>query len=216
MKLALGSLIAAMLGACAANVDVADSGDQFAPDTGGPGAKAVAASLIKVTWRPNSEADLAGYRVYRDGKLLATVQRIPTTYADRAVLPATTYAYNLSAFDGAGNESGLSATYRATTPPGAMSRLSFANDVFPILQAQCSSCHVGYANVSTAYTLATAVGTGPCEGRRITIVGNAPASLLYQKITASQDCGEAPPGGALPSEQARIIGAWINQGALNN
>ncbi len=70
--------------------------------------------------------------------------------------------------------------------------------------------------VSSAYTLATAVGTGPCEGRRITIVGNALASLLYQKITASQDCGEAPPGGALPSEQARIVGAWINQGALNN
>ncbi len=216
MKLALGLQLVAMLGACAANNEVSDGDGQFAPDTGGLGAKAVAASLIKITWRPNSESDLAGYKVYRDGKILAFERGTLTTYADRSVLPATTYAYNISAFDIAGNESGFSSTYRATTPPGAMAPLSFANDVFPILQEHCSSCHVAYATVSTAYTLATAVGTGPCEGRRITIVGNAPASVLYQKITASQDCGEAPPAGPLASAQARIVGAWINQGALNN
>lgn len=199
-----------------ANVDPIDPGPD--PDPRKPLAWAVSASLIHVRWQPNTESDLAGYKVYRDDSqfAIALVQRNITTYEDRDVLPAKTYTYNLTAFDAAGNESVQSPTLRATTPPGVMPPLSFATDVFPILQAQCASCHSAYVDLASAYTLLTSVGNGPCAGRRMMIPGNALRSLVFQTVTGSQDCGPALPAGALQSAQARIVGAWINQGGLNN
>lgn len=193
-----------------------DPGESAGPDTGGHGAQAVSPSLITISWRPNSESDLAGYRIYKNGAIIALVQGNVTTYADRDVVPAKMYSYFLTAFDIAGNESNPSATYRATTPPPAMSPLSFASDVFPILQSQCSSCHAAFAMADTAYTRLTAMAGGPCAGRHVVVPGNASASLLFQKATGSQDCGETPPSGPLSSAQASIVGAWINQGGLNN
>ena len=121
MKLALGSLIAAMLGACAANADIADSGDQFAPDTGGPGAKAVAASLIKITWRPNSEADLAGYRVYREvagqpKQRLAELGPEKAAYLDETAAKGAVCRYTVTSFDRSGNESEPTDPVEATLP----------------------------------------------------------------------------------------------------
>lgn len=209
---------AAPVGGRAPQTDPGDdpSGTDPGRDTGGPGARAVSASLVTIRWQANSETDLAGYRVYRNEKPLATVDRNTVAYSDRDVLPATMYAYNLTAFDTAGNESLWSPVYRATTPPGTMPTLSFAIDVFPILQAHCSSCHAAYATLPTAYTVVTSLANGACAGQRLMIPGNASLSLLYQGVTGSQDCGAAPPSGPLASAQARIIGAWINQGGLNN
>ena len=46
---------------------------------------------------------VTGYRVYRDGSLLATV--VGTSFDDSGLAPATTYSYQVSARDAAGNES---------------------------------------------------------------------------------------------------------------
>lgn len=227
------AILVAGLGACAAKTEPAvdaptgdlppqtDPGnDDTDPrqDSGGPGARAVSSSLIIVTWAPNTEKDLAGYKVYRNGtpRPIATVPGKFTRYEDRNVLPATTYSYTLTAFDKAGNESVMTQTFRATTPPENMPVQTLTGDVFPILESQCSSCHAAFADISTAYTELTSMGTGPCVGRRIVIPGNALRSLLFQKITGSHDCGEIPPSLPLPSAEANIIGAWINQGGLDN
>lgn len=195
-------------------------GDPFDPGVGqdpsSPGARAVSASLINITWKPNTETDLAGYKVYRNEKAIKVVDKKTTTYADRDVLPATTYTYALTAFDIAGNESVASPTFRATTHPTSMPPLSFASDVFPMLQSQCSNCHAAFATLDTAFTRLTSMGSGPCAGRRLMVPGNALRSLLFQKITGSHDCGDLPPSAPLPSAQANVIGAWINQGGINN
>ncbi len=59
---------------------------------------------VELSWLPNREADLAGYRVLRDGTALAPL--VPaTSYSDVAALARTAYEYSLSAVDANGNES---------------------------------------------------------------------------------------------------------------
>jgi chitodextrinase len=49
---------------------------------------------------------LAGYRLFRDGTLRATVTG--TTFADTGLSAGTHYRYTVAAYDGAGNQSALS------------------------------------------------------------------------------------------------------------
>lgn len=59
---------------------------------------------IELSWRVASDnVGVAGYRVYRDGSLVATAS--DTIYQDTTVSGGTTYAYFVTAFDAAENES---------------------------------------------------------------------------------------------------------------
>jgi fibronectin type 3 domain-containing protein len=81
-----------------------------------------AAGAIDLSWSPDTESDLAAYRVYRrevQGNLEA--QRIAsagveTSYRDTGVQPGYTYAYSLSAVDQSGNESKRSPEVEETLP----------------------------------------------------------------------------------------------------
>lgn len=96
---------------------------------------------VRVSWSPNSEADLAGYDVYRalsaggpfsalNGSLVT-----PTEYADDT-LPAGTETvwYQIGARDDSGNESARSSTYRLSL----------------VLQASAWAMETGYPNPSPA------------------------------------------------------------------
>ncbi|HUP53355.1 MAG TPA: FG-GAP-like repeat-containing protein, partial [Longimicrobiales bacterium] len=56
---------------------------------------------------------VTGYRVYRDDVVLATVTG--TSHVDATVAPATTYTYEVTALDAAGNESARSTAAEVTT-----------------------------------------------------------------------------------------------------
>jgi hypothetical protein len=69
----------------------------------------LAPNSASLVWEPDSDADLAGYRVYRstDGgawEKLADVSAIPT-YSDTTIEHGKHYRYAVSAFDKVGNES---------------------------------------------------------------------------------------------------------------
>jgi hypothetical protein len=74
-----------------------------------------AGHAIDLSWTPNSDSDLAGYRVYRrDLHGNQPAQRIAspgieTSYRDAQVLAGGSYAYTVSAVDESGNESAKSA-----------------------------------------------------------------------------------------------------------
>ena len=73
---------------------------------------------VELTWDSNTEADLAGYRVYRAApgapfEKVADVSRLPT-YSDHAVEQGKTYRYAISAVDQTGNESMRSTPVEAT------------------------------------------------------------------------------------------------------
>ncbi|NVM31115.1 MAG: PQQ-binding-like beta-propeller repeat protein, partial [Candidatus Helarchaeota archaeon] len=68
---------------------------------------------LDVSWTANTEADLAGYRIYRRNEsgsysLLTTVGSITSSYQDISVTDGVTYFYKVAAYDEVPNEGGNS------------------------------------------------------------------------------------------------------------
>jgi len=88
---------------------------------------AVAAGVtrINLSWGGSSDtggSGLAGYRVYRNGALIASTAA--TSYTDTGLAGSTAYSYTVGAYDNAGNISGQSNTASATTFPPVVATLS--------------------------------------------------------------------------------------------
>jgi hypothetical protein len=81
-----------------------------------------AAGAIDLSWTPDSDGDLAAYRVYRhDVQGASPAQRVAsvgveTSFRDTAVQPEHAYAYSVSAVDQSGNESKRSPEVEETLP----------------------------------------------------------------------------------------------------
>ena len=100
---------------------VVSSGDQTAPaQPTGLSVSGASPAAISLAWNthPNTDGDLAGFEIYRDGALLATVLDASATgYADTSVVENATYDYHLIAIDGSYNRSSPSNTVNATAVP---------------------------------------------------------------------------------------------------
>lgn len=114
----------------------------------------------------------------------------------------------------------LAGCQQAETP--AAKTVSFANAVFPILQANCQSCHLppdgaGYSksglNMESYATLMKGTKFGP-----IIIAKDSFTSALVMLIEGRADPSIRMPHGKDPLAQKDIatIKTWIDQGALNN
>ena len=73
-------------------------------------------SQITLNWGASTDnVAVTGYRVYRNGTLLATLGNV-TSYQNTGLSASTTYSYTVQAFDGAGNSSAQSAATIVATP----------------------------------------------------------------------------------------------------
>jgi hypothetical protein len=78
------------------------------------------AGVVGVEWTPaTGDAQLAGYRVARDGIVVGTIAHARTSYSDTAVAATSEYRYSIIAFDGAGNTA-ASETLPVTTTASSM------------------------------------------------------------------------------------------------
>jgi hypothetical protein len=97
--------------------------------------------------------------------------------------------------------------------PSAKTNVSFTNDVQPLLESRCGTCHMGeFVNkdlhMDTYESLMEGSESGP-----VIIPGDANHSLIIQKLVD----GEMPKRGPkLTPVQIQIITDWINAGAPNN
>ncbi len=106
-----------------------------------PVVKVLGTDKIKISWTPNNETDLLGYKIYRktalDGEweLVATVDKTTNLYTDSNLKPNTRYYYSITAFDDAteSNESPYSSMTSATTQP--KSEIEEESPMVPILLA---------------------------------------------------------------------------------
>lgn len=81
------------------------------------------AGIVSVQWNANTEDDLAGYRLYYgiqsrgDAAYTETVEISDSAATSWSLeLDAGTYYFGLTAFDAAGNESGMSTEVTAVIP----------------------------------------------------------------------------------------------------
>ena len=87
-----------------------------------PGGSLVAPLSIDLSWEPNAETDLAGYRVYRrtglgEFRRLTDVPVSASAYRDRKIEAGQTYTYRVTAVDQRGNESGPGPEVQETPRP---------------------------------------------------------------------------------------------------
>ncbi|MBI4732221.1 MAG: c-type cytochrome [Chloroflexi bacterium] len=99
------------------------------------------------------------------------------------------------------------------TSPSVGGEVSFANDVLPILKANCTRCH-GTSRQSADLRLNTYDNLlAGSEGGPVIVPGDSTNSLLVELIVS----GEMPKkGDKLPDQEIQIISDWINTGALDN
>ena len=77
-------------------------------------ATTISTSQINLSWNASSDnIGVTGYRIYRDSTQIATA--FNTAYQDTGLSSSTTYAYTVSAYDAAGNESEQSSASSTTT-----------------------------------------------------------------------------------------------------
>jgi len=103
-------------------------------------------------------------------------------------------------------------------------QLSFSDDVFAIIPANCSTCHtigsrggLNMGTAQTAYNNLVGVSAQGCAAEILVIAGDAENSYLIKKIEGRQPfgCGtRMPTRGALDSASIGTFRSWIDGGAL--
>jgi hypothetical protein len=143
-------------------------------------ANAVSSTQINVSWSTVTGA--AKYRVYRDGAPVAATETTAPTYSDLGLPPSSTHQYKVTAVDGVGNESPLSAQAQATTQAAAG---------VPAAVVSPTSLRFGNVRVGTARTLTTTVrnaGTAPLNMTSMALSGAGAA-----RYTKGGTCSAATP-----------------------
>jgi chitodextrinase len=94
--------------------------DTNAPSTpNGLSGNAISPSQINLGWTASTDnVAVTGYRVYRNGVLLATLGNV-ISYQNSGLTASTTHSYTVQAFDARGNASAQSAAVIVTTPATA-------------------------------------------------------------------------------------------------
>ena len=94
-------------------------------------------------------------------------------------------------------------------------QVSYTNQIQPIFNANCTSCHVGGGAATLDLTSYSGVMSGGVSGLSI-ISGDNENSLLYIRIILPEGAaGSMPPNDPLSQEEINLIGDWINEGANN-
>jgi hypothetical protein len=92
--------------------------------------------------------------------------------------------------------------------------VDYSTQIKPVLRARCYACH-GVLKQESRLRLDTAAAaiTGGESGAAI-VVGNAAASSLLKRVTATDESARMPPEGEpLTAAQIQLLKAWIAQGA---
>ncbi len=137
----------------------AGGGDETPPAVpAGLTATATGSTTVALDWTSNSDADLAGYNVYRSATQNGTYAKLngplvtTSNYVDAAAPSDATSFYKVTAVDGSDNESALSAVASATTPP--------ADDMGPYeeytIDGGCSGCSLTWNDPELTATIAGA------------------------------------------------------------
>jgi hypothetical protein len=144
------------------------------PDTTSPAAPlgltaTAGTQSVALDWADNAEADLASYRVYRDGVQIAA----PTAsaYADGGLTAGVSYGYRVTAVDRSGNESVQSGEV-AAVPLAAPVIETFAPDSFTVVAGSLSGGSLASLSAD--------------DGSRLVVTGRPVAEVLVSGTIPAQ------------------------------
>jgi agmatine deiminase len=195
-------------------------------------ATAVSSSQINLTWSPSTDnVGVVGYKVRRDGVEVATVG--VTTYGDTGLLPITTYAYTVEAFDAANNFSGQSSPASATTLLGSSPLAPSNLTATAVSSTQINLAWTDNSNNETGFKIERSIGP---RGNfvQIAIVGanvktysdtglSSPLVHFY-RVRATNAFGDSaysniasavPAGGILPVAPSNLKAGAVSKTQIN-
>jgi len=155
------------------------------PAPSGLTANATGSTSVQLSWAASAGA--AGYTIFRNGAVLASVPAGTTSYTDTTVVGGSTYQYAVDAVDGGGVHSALSDAASAT--PRAPT-----------------------TTTTTTTTTSAAPTSPPSGGLHAVVVPRAPTTTTTTTTTAAPT--SAPPGGELHTVVAPTSPASIVNGAF--
>jgi YD repeat-containing protein len=167
----------------AGNFGPASSGNFSTPDTVAPTvpsnvtASSAVSTTVNVSWAASTDnVAVTGYKVFRNGGQIGT--SATTSYADNTVSGSTAYAYKVSAYDAATNNSAQSAVANVTTP----------DTIAPTTPTGLTATPVSSTQVNLSWNAASDSGGSGLAGYRIYRNGsqiNTSATNSYSDTTAS-------------------------------
>jgi hypothetical protein len=91
--------------------------------------------------------------------------------------------------------------------------VSFANDVFPIIDSRCINCHGGERTEEGLVMFTHADLMAGSDNGPVIVPGDPTNSLLVELVTSQKMPKRGP---KLTPSQVQIITAWVADGAPNN
>lgn len=134
----------------------------------------------------------------------ASLATVPASTPTEEIVPATQASTNTPQ---------PTDTATPVPPTETPTNVSFANDILPILQNYCITCHGGQKIEEGLVMRSYAELMAGSDNGLVILPGNASKSLLVEMI-ASQKMPKKGP--KLSQAQIQLIVDWINQGALDN
>lgn len=98
---------------------------------------------------------------------------------------------------------------------GANDKISFANDIRPILKSKCMACHGGVRQLGGLSFLFEEDMYKPLRSGALAVVpGNAAESEVYRRVVSDKEQIVMPPAGnRLTERETELIRRWIEEGA---
>ena len=187
-------------------------------------AAAVSSTQINLSWQAaNDNISVSGYRLYRNGTAIGTTAGL--SYSNTGLQPSTTYTYNVSAYDAAGNESPLSSPATTST--------SGAADTSPPVISSVAAANIGASSATITwntneaatgrveYGLTASYGsTSPTNSNlttphSITLTGLSAATTYNYRVHGADAAGNAAASGnftfttqSAPSGGSGPVASW--------
>ena len=92
--------------------------------------------------------------------------------------------------------------------------VSFKNEIQPLLDHDCISCHE-YLESGVSYEMLTTNNSTSVGSSKYIDIENPEESYFYIKLKAEPPCGSSM-GGQWTEEEIAIVLKWIEEGAKNN
>jgi len=100
-----------------------------------------------------------------------------------------------------------------SAPASGGAQVSFANDVYPVLESRCLNCHGGDQTREGLSVKTYADLMKGSDNGAVLVPGDAANSLLVELVTNQKMPKRGP---KLTPPQAQLLADWVNQGALDN